>query len=97
MPSAFGNLTNTMFHIYPVITFSALYRPEVSGKQQYVALAWFEYYSFRLHPWALLNQNKFTTFIIYTLFIKYNNYLHGEEDLAVKVLMHGIVTACAVF
>jgi hypothetical protein len=51
---------DAMLHIHPVITSGTFYRAEICGKKDHIPFTRCQYISFRLGPWNLFRDHKFT-------------------------------------
>src|SRR3954451_15067481 len=71
----------------------ALNRPDMHRKHHSIALAKRHYFGPRLHAWALLGQDEFTTREVAAGFGQQNRDLQGKNVLAVEILMQAVVVA----
>ena len=79
--------TNPVTEIDPIESPRAPDRPVMNCKSNRVALAKGNYLGPRLHPRALLGQNKFAACKVSRWFRQQNRYLNREDVLSVQILV----------
>ncbi len=84
--------TDTMPQRCSVIASCTLHRAMLSWKNEAFALIKRNDMSSTLRPRPLLQQNRLSSRIIIIALVEHKQYLEWEIDIAVKVLMHAIVT-----